>query len=142
MKYSFSQYLLRAIAYTFDCTITILTIFVPFVILYFVDLVLSLSKSFNFLFVIGVIITTLVGLIFGFGYFLLKDGIKGGSLGKRLVGLKVIHIDSKEDCTFLQSFVRNLFFMMIGSIDALVPFFTANGQKASDIIAKTVVVKK
>lgn len=96
-------------------------------------------RPFSFIFVL---LTCSFFYILGFGYFLLKDGIKGGSLGKRLVGLKVVHVDSKEDCTFLQSFVRNLFFMMIGSIDALVPFFTANGQKASDIIAKTVVVKK
>lgn len=41
---------------------------------------------------------------------LLGDGFGGRSIGKRMLGLKVVHVDHGSPCGFVESFVRNVTF--------------------------------
>lgn len=45
--------------------------------------------------------------ILGIFYILLKDGFKGKSIGKRIMGLVVLQ-DNRKPCSFKLSFLRNL----------------------------------
>ena len=50
-----------------------------------------------------------VGFFSGLAYILIADGFAGGkSIGKRLVGLQTIRVDSRDAAGFRESIVRNL----------------------------------
>lgn len=93
----------------------------------------------------GVIIALLFMGIFyvlGFGYFLLRDWKKIGSVGKRLMGLTVIDVRTSQPCSLGASLLRNFILIILQAIDLLVPFFTKNGQRIGDMAAHTLVVRK
>ncbi len=49
------------------------------------------------------------GLLSGLAYILIADGFAGGrSIGKRLVGLQTMRVDSRDAAGFRESIIRNL----------------------------------
>ena len=73
-------------------------------------------------------------------YVLLSDGLPGGrSLGKKLLGIEVIHATTGRPCTYSQSLVRNLVLSFLGPIDC-VCIFGGRQQRLGDRAAQTIVV--
>jgi uncharacterized RDD family membrane protein YckC len=76
------------------------------------------------------------------GYFPLLEGRYGQTLGKRLLGLRVLREDGLP-IGYKEAIVRRLsFFFEIWPIDALFVFFNDKKQRAFDRVARTVVVKQ
>jgi len=54
-------------------------------------------------------IVPILGWIIGTLYILFRDGLLGGgSLGKKILGLKVLHLEKNQNANFLDSILRNL----------------------------------
>jgi uncharacterized RDD family membrane protein YckC len=84
-------------------------------------------------------------LVLGVGYYTLCEAASGATLGKRMVGIRVVGADGAH-VTFGAAFVRNLlrlvdglFFYLVGAIFALT---SARGQRLGDRAAGTVVVRR
>jgi uncharacterized RDD family membrane protein YckC len=85
----------------------------------------------------GWIIT--VGLSLYIGYFLFADGFnEGRSIGKLVVGTRVVDAATGDACSFGQSCLRNVFYIF-GIFDWIF-IFGENRQRLGDKAAKTVVV--
>jgi uncharacterized RDD family membrane protein YckC len=80
----------------------------------------------------------LIGIVW-FSYFLLRDSIPGQSIGKRLLNLRVIKIESNKSCTWLQSIGRNLphIFFLIDAVFIL----GDRHMRIGDMLANTIVVR-
>lgn len=74
-----------------------------------------------------------------FAYFFLHDAIPGQSLGKRLLGIRVVQLESGLSCTWSKSFWRN-FSHVIFAIDAVF-VLGRRRMRLGDMIAGTVVVR-
>jgi uncharacterized RDD family membrane protein YckC len=69
----------------------------------------------------------IVGPLAGMTYLLISDGLSGGqSLGKRIIGLKVVSLTTGAPCDFRKSMIRNspfavllIFFYLVGWIPYL-----------------------
>jgi uncharacterized RDD family membrane protein YckC len=89
-------------------------------------------------------ITIGLTMFLGFVYFWFMEGIAGGTLGKRIMGLQIRGING-DRCTLTQSLVRNLLRIIDGLGVYLVGFFIALfskfRQRLGDHLAKTVVVE-
>lgn len=82
----------------------------------------------------------LLGSAFGFvTYYFLKDGVRGQSIGKRLLKIRVVEYGSGKPCNLFKSFVRSVV-GMLGLID-LLPIFGARRQRLADRIANTIVIR-
>mgnify|MGYP001123436436 CR=1 FL=1 len=80
-------------------------------------------------------LATLVWLL----YFLLKDWIPGGSIGKRMLGIRVVSAQTGKRCTLVQSVIR--------SVALFVPFewvfiFGRRRLRFGDMAAGTVVLRR
>jgi len=88
---------------------------------------------------VGVVLVVLT-CIFAFLYTLLADGLEGGqSYGKRMVGVRVVSMQTGAPCSFGQSFIRNLLLMILGPIDWIF-IFGARRQRLGDKAAGTIVI--
>lgn len=78
-------------------------------------------------------------LIVGLAYFVVFEGLKGATVGKMILGLKVVKEDG-EACDLLSALVRNL----VRPIDVVTFFIWATNrqQRLGDFMAKTVVVEE
>jgi uncharacterized RDD family membrane protein YckC len=86
---------------------------------------------------IGLAITGMVLL-----YFPLLEGRFGQTLGKRLLGLRVVK-ESGTAIGYKEAFMRRLsFYFDFVALDALFIPFTGKRQRAMDIVAKTVVIRQ
>jgi uncharacterized RDD family membrane protein YckC len=75
------------------------------------------------------------------GYLLVADALPGGqSVGKRIWKLSVVDAATGAPCTVWQSFVRNIFFLILGGIEWMV-IFGEDRQRLGDKAAKTLVIK-
>lgn len=99
-----------------------------------------------------------VGFLSGLAYILIADGFAGGrSIGKRLVGLHTMRLDSHESAGFRESIIRNLPFGMaqvlfavpyigwIGSaailaFEGLLIIGNEQGRRLGDEVARTQVL--
>ena len=84
----------------------------------------------------------LVGLLAYMVYYIFSDALPGGkSLGKRVVGIKVIGLSELKPCTPIQALKRNLIMMIpvIGFLDML-SIFGRRYQRWGDRWAETIVV--
>lgn len=87
-----------------------------------------------------------IGLLYF--YFMFKDGANGSSLGKRVLGLTVLHIASNQAIGYGRSFLRNIFYLipllnfLIFFIDVIMLFADSNSRRTGDQIAGTMVVEK
>lgn len=82
--------------------------------------------------------------VFGFGYYIGCESATGATLGKRLVGIRVVGEDG-EPVTLGAAVVRNLvrvvdalFFYFVGFIFAIL---STRGQRLGDRAAHTIVVR-
>jgi uncharacterized RDD family membrane protein YckC len=83
----------------------------------------------------------LFGVVGGFGYLWLSDGLRGGqSLGKRLFRIAVVHAVTGKPCTFGQSLARNATLSLLGVVD-LLPLIGRERRRVGDYLARTRVVK-
>ena len=88
--------------------------------------------------VLGVLAIAWIGWVFF--NILLADGLAGGqSLGKRVVGIRVVDAESGAPCTFWQSFIRNVLLSILGPLDWIF-IFGAKHQRLGDKAAGTIVV--
>ncbi|MFH1434895.1 MAG: RDD family protein [Pseudomonadota bacterium] len=132
----------RTVAYTIDAGLAVAILMLNFIVIL---IGVMISPSINEVspaaaVMIGVCL--LVTSIIAYGYFLLRDGLPGGSLGKRLMGITVIDVKTGAPCSKKQSFLRNLLLMVLGALDLVVPFFRKNGRRIGDDVAGTVVVSR
>lgn len=90
---------------------------------------------------IAVIAGCVLGVIGGFLlYFPLTEGRFGQTLGKRILGLRVLREDGLP-IGYKEAFLRRLsFYFEILPLDALFIPFTEKRQRGFDIIARTVVI--
>lgn len=126
---------------------------------YDVDDLASLSRRWLGQFIDGIVGIALPGLIVGamalfgskeewlvvtgitlwIGYFLFSDGLnEGRSIGKLIVGTRVVDVRTGDSCSFWQSFLRNIFYIF-GIFDWIF-IFGENRQRLGDMAAKTVVI--
>ena len=86
------------------------------------------------------IVLIVLGVLFALLYTLLADGLEGGqSVGKRMVGIRVVSADTGAPCTFGQSFLRNLLLAFLGPIDWIF-IFGERHQRLGDKAAGTIVI--
>jgi uncharacterized RDD family membrane protein YckC len=82
-----------------------------------------------------------ISIIAMVGYFLLRDGLGSGrSIGKKLMGLKVVKNGQK--CSYVDSAKRNITLMIpiLGFVEMIMPFIDAEGLRFGDKFANTKVV--
>ncbi len=93
-----------------------------------------LAKLIDFL-IVGALFAfpTIVGPLAGLTYILISDGLKGGqSVGKRIIGLKVLSGPDSVPCDFRKSIIRNgdfgamlLWYIIVGWIPYVGKLLTA-----------------
>lgn len=84
------------------------------------------------------------GVIGYFAYYLLSDALPGGaSLGKRLLGMWVVGLQTHKPCGVKQAFMRNIpmFIPIVGLLD-IIAIFGARNQRLGDRWAQTIVVRR
>lgn len=81
----------------------------------------------------------------GLGYYIVCEAATGATLGKRMVGIRVVGEDG-EHVTFGAAVVRNLlrvvdalFFYLVGFVSAIL---STRGQRLGDRAARTIVVRR
>jgi uncharacterized RDD family membrane protein YckC len=73
-------------------------------------------------------------------YLLLSDSFENGqSLGKRVLGIRVVDATTGQPCTVWQSFLRNILLEVLGIID-WVFIFGEKRQRLGDKAANTIVI--
>jgi len=98
------------------------------------------------------------GFFAGLAYLLIGDGFfDGRSIGKKLVGLKVVSAGTYTPCTFRDSVLRNstlglgyllshilwfgwIFILLVFVLEFIVLLGSSNGMRIGDEIAKTLVI--
>jgi uncharacterized RDD family membrane protein YckC len=87
----------------------------------------------------------LLAIALGVGYYIICESATGATLGKRMVGIRVVGEDG-EHVTFGAAVVRNLlrvvdalFFYFVGFISAIL---SKRGQRLGDRAAHTIVVRR
>ena len=100
------------------------------------------------------------GFYAGLLYLLISDGLfDGRSVGKMLIGLKVVSRSGGEPCSMKESIVRNaplgaglllykvpwvgwIFIILISAVEFLLLLGSKDGMRLGDELAKTTVVEK
>lgn len=99
------------------------------------------------------------GFFAGLAYLLIGDGLfEGRSLGKKLIGLRVVSADTNTPCTFRDSILRNstigigfffykvlwfgwIFIVLISVFELIILIGSRYGMRFGDEIAKTIVIE-
>lgn len=107
------------------------------------------------------------GYFAGLLYILIADGLLDGrSVGKWLIGLKVVHVDTRASCSYKESIIRNIpiaigyiffgllknipligwllggaVFVIILGVEALIMIGNQKGMRFGDEIARTQVIE-
>ena len=99
------------------------------------------------------------GFFAGLAYLLIGDGLfEGRSLGKKLIGLRVVSADTNTPCTFRDSILRNstlgigfffykvlwfgwIFIVLISVFELIILIGSKDGMRFGDEIAKTIVIE-
>jgi uncharacterized RDD family membrane protein YckC len=82
-----------------------------------------------------------VGGLWMFVYAYIKDGLKGASLGKRIVGLMVVNLKDDRPAGIGASILRALVLNLISPIEAIMVLVDSRGQRLGDKAAKTQVIR-
>ncbi len=100
------------------------------------------------------------GFYAGLSYLLISDGLfDGRSIGKLLIGLRVVSITNNEPCSMKESIMRNaplsaglllfklpwigwIFMVVIAAVEFLILLGSKNGMRLGDEFARTTVVEK
>jgi len=73
------------------------------------------------------------------GYTLVADGMfVGQSIGKKLMKLSVVRVDTDEPCSYARSVLRNITYLL-GVFD-LIPLIGSQKRRLGDYLAKTKVI--
>ncbi len=98
------------------------------------------------------------GFYAGLSYLLISDGLfDGRSIGKKLMGLKVVSITANEPCSMKESIMRNaplgaglllyklpwigwVFIVLVSALEFLMLLGSKDGMRLGDEIAKTIVI--
>ncbi|MDH5203446.1 MAG: RDD family protein [Nitrospirota bacterium] len=125
------------------------------------DLLLRIiAKILDFIIIVAVMeVVPKAGFFAGLAYLLIGDGLfDGRSLGKKLIGIKVISADTNKPCSFKDSILRNstfgigyllykipwigwIFIVIVSIFEFIILFGSKEGMRLGDEIAKTKVVK-
>jgi len=125
------------------------------------DLLLrTVAKILDFIIICAALeIVPRAGFFAGLAYLLLGDGFfEGRSLGKKLVGLRVVSADTHAPCTFRNSILRNstlgigflfikiswvgwIALTIISIFEFILLLGSSNGMRIGDELAKTIVVE-
>lgn len=84
-------------------------------------------------------------IIMGVLYFLLADSfLNGQSIGKKVLGIVVVSTNSGRNCSVLQSFIRNVFYLvpLSGLIEICSVLFNEDRRRVGDKLAGTIVIKE
>lgn len=99
------------------------------------------------------------GFFAGIAYLLIGDGLfDGRSLGKKLIGLRVVSADTNTPCTFRDSILRNstfgigflfykmiwlgwIFIVLLSIFEFIMLLGSRDGMRFGDEIAKTIVIE-
>ncbi len=85
-------------------------------------------------------ITGIISFAIPFAYFVFSDALPNGqSIGKLILGMSVVSKSTGKSCTVIQSFFRNVFSPIFGTIDAIL-VFTEKRQRLGDKLANTIVI--
>lgn len=93
-----------------------------------------------------------IGGLLTMAYIFLKDGIDFGgldnrSVGKKVMGLRVMNLATKQKCTYVDSLLRQILFIipLVNIVIALIEFVLVlvdpKGIRLGDKIAKTMVIE-
>jgi uncharacterized RDD family membrane protein YckC len=100
------------------------------------------------------------GFYAGLFYLLISDGLfDGRSIGKLLIGLRVVSVTGHEPCSMKESIVRNaplaaglllyklpwigwVFIMIVSFVEFLILLGSKNGMRLGDELAKTLVIER
>ncbi len=137
------RYLLqRTVAYTIDAGLAVAILMLNFIVILIGMMISPSINEVSPAVAVMIGVSLLLTSIVGYGYFLLRDGLPGSSLGKRLMGIAVVDVKTGAPCSKKQSFLRNLLLMVLGALDLVIPFFRQNGRRIGDDVAGTVVVSR
>ncbi len=81
-----------------------------------------------------------LGGLWALVYYIVKDGLKGASFGRRIAGETVVSLKTGGPATVGQSFMRNLILWLLGIIDAIVLLVDKEHRRLGDKAASTQVV--
>jgi uncharacterized RDD family membrane protein YckC len=120
----------------------------------------TVAKILDFIIIAAAVeVVPRAGFFAGLAYLLIGDGLfDGRSLGKKLIGLRVVSADTNTSCTFRDSILRNstlgigfLFYkvlwlgwiliILISIIEFIILLGSKDGKRFGDEIAKTVVIE-
>ena len=118
-------------AFLIDFIITAMIMNIPFWILVMYPTIKGQQPS-------DVILRTLISTLIAFLYLILRDLPSKGSIGKRILKLKIINSETKELATSKQRFLRNITWLL-NWIEIIAYIITK--KRIGDRIAKTEVVE-
>ncbi len=120
----------------------------------------SVAKILDFIIIAAAIeILPRAGFLAGLTYLLIGDGLFGGrSLGKKLIGLRVISSETLKPCSLKESILRNstlglgylfykviwigwVFILIAAVIEFIILIGSKDGMRIGDEIAKTIVIE-
>ena len=122
----------RIVAFIIDFIITAMIMNIPFWILVMYPTIKGKQPS-------DIIARTLISTLLAFSYLILRDLPKKGSIGKRVLKLKIIDSRTKELATRNQRFLRNITWLL-NWIEIIV--FLASGKRLGDRLAKTEIAER
>jgi uncharacterized RDD family membrane protein YckC len=119
----------------------------------------AIAKILDFIIIAAALeIIPKAGFFAGLVYMLIGDGLfDGRSLGKKLIGIKVVSVDAQKPCTFRDSILRNstfgmgylfynmlwfgwIFILAVTVFEFVILLGSRNLMRIGDEIAKTIVV--
>lgn len=118
-------------AFLIDFIITAMIMNIPFWILVMYPTIKGQQPS-------DVILRTLISTLIAFLYLILRDLPSKGSIGKRILKLKIINSETKKLATSKQKFLRNITWLL-NWIEIITYIITK--KRIGDRIAKTEVVE-
>jgi uncharacterized RDD family membrane protein YckC len=120
----------------------------------------TIAKTLDFILIAAVAeVMPKAGFFAGLAYLLIGDGLfDGRSLGKKLIGLRVVSADTNRPCTFRDSILRNstfgigyllfkvpwvgwIFIVIISVLEFIILLGSKEGMRLGDEIAKTAVIE-
>ena len=123
-------------------------------------LVRTIARILDFIIVAAAVeIVPKAGFYAGLAYLLIGDGLfEGRSLGKRLIGIRVVSSVSSEPCTFRDSILRNSLFgigflfykifwlgwtfvAIVSAFEFIILLGSKNRMRLGDELAKTIVIE-
>ena len=129
--------LLRVLAFLVDSLLVTISLVIPATLASWgiISIQGGSSRAFEWVWIVAVV-ASLVGI-------LLRDGWKGRSPGKQLLGLRVATTSGKQ-CGYGRSFVRNLpvFVPLLNLVEIYLLIFSTKSRRIGDRMAGTNVVEE